>query len=198
MYTIALLPDKKIQKDFVKLSKNNSEEFATPPLNMRINQPHITLLKTAFKPDTNLQDLLETVSEEVKNTPPSGFLQGLRLDYSNLVASFSNDSSIVSMHNMLLPHIKPLVDKRGIKPKKFVGLTVEEVESYFQYGYKYTGIKYFTHLTFGRLKTQEIPYELEKEYESKLLGKELIFNRLIISRHFKNMLGHVVASKKLG
>lgn len=197
MYTVALLPDKKTQKALAKLTKANMEFLATPPLNMRNNKPHVTLLKTAFKPTTNLNEILEKVSSEVKNQPPSGILQGLKLNYSNLIATFSNDSSIVNMHNILLPHVKPLVDKRGIKNKKFVGLTVEEVESYFKYGYKYTGDKYFSHLTLGRSKNQEIPYEIEKEYEERLLGQEVIFNRIVICRQVKNLLGPVVAYKKL-
>lgn len=196
MYTIALLPSKKVEKQLVSLSKAHKEDFVSGVFNSRYNKPHVTLLKTSFKADTNLNELLESVVSE-SNFKPSASLQGLSMKGNReILAHLSHDESIVNMHNVLLPHVKPLVNKSGIKNKKFVGGTVEEVESYFKYGYRYTGDKFFSHLTFGRAKEFYIPYEFEKEYEDLFLGREIVFDRIVVCRHVKNMLGHVVASKK--
>lgn len=197
MYTIALLPSKKVQKQIVAFTKKHQDYFSDGFLNMRNNRPHVTLLKTAFKADTDLNALLNLIVEDNKNTLPSGVLQGLKVNYRSLIAGFSNDKNITNLHNIILPHVKPLVDKTGIKNKKFVGPTVDEIESYFKYGYRYTGDKFFSHLTLGRLGCDDIPYELEKEFEKIFLGKEIEFNRIVICRGVKNILGPVIASKKL-
>ena len=198
MYTIALLPNKATQKRIVSFTKEYKNEFCGQMLDMKINQPHVTLLKTAFKPETDLKELLNILVSEYKKTSPSGFLQGLQVNPRRaLISHLSNDDNIVAMHNLLLPHVKPLVDKANIKNKKFVGDTVEEVESYFKYGYRYTGDKFYSHLSLGRLNDEEIPYDLEKAFEDNFLGELISFDRIAICRGIKNTLGHVVASKKL-
>lgn len=198
MYTIALIPNKTVSKQIVAFTEKYSEYITGNKLNMRCNVPHVTLLKTAFKAETDLKKLLNDITSEYKNTSSSGVLLGLTIGSGrNYIASMAHDSSIVDLHNIVLPIVKPLVNKAGIKNKKFVGPTVEEVESYFKYGYKYTGDKFFSHISFGRASADEVPYEMLKEYEEIFLGKEIIFEKIVICRGVKDMIGQVIVSKRL-
>lgn len=198
MYTIALLPNRATQKKLILFSKEHKDDFVSGCLTAKTNQPHVTLLKTAFKNETNLNELLNVIVNEYKIDNPSGILQGIQKDNRrNLTSKLTHDENIVWLHNFVLSQVKPFVDKSGIKMKKFVGGTVEEVENYFKYGYRYTGDKFSSHVSFGKIGDDEVPYQLEKDFEANLMGQELIFNRIAICRSFKNSLGYPVVVKKL-
>lgn len=200
MYGIALIPEKQTMKELVSFRSEFQNILSGPHWGTKENIPHVTLFKTELKSEAKPKNMLHDIYEKADFDIPVSTFQGISLENRNWVfGNIVNNDFLKELHKTSVAECKPFIAKEKIKVKKFMGETIEDVENYLKYGYRYVGSKFTPQFILGRYaKENELPYSMVEKYEQTFLGKEVLFSRIVVYKTGRyNFLGPIVASKKL-
>lgn len=201
MYGVALVPNKAVVRELVSFRNEFCEFLSGPAWDFKFNQPHVALFKTELKSDANPNSIVDAVYNNADFDVPVSHFAGITLENRGWVfGNVVKNDFVESMHISAKESLKPFIAKDKIKVKKFMGETIEDVENYLKYGYRYVGERYSSQFIFGRnlSKDYELPYSMVEAYEDRFLGREVLFSKVVVYKTGRsNFMGPVVASKKL-
>ena len=181
LFGFALLPNVETQKEIISFRRQFSDIFFGPMLSLSENLPHISILQCPFSENIPIKDIIENAN--------SHFQLPITLTWDELIYQpvgwvFANVQKIpvlFSLQTYLLEQSEKYINRSSINPKKSTkGYTKEEIDSYFQYGYRYIGEAYKPHVTIGKIdEFLEIPLSAVLDFNENFSEQEVVFNRII-------------------
>ncbi|UCD04485.1 MAG: 2'-5' RNA ligase family protein [Candidatus Woesearchaeota archaeon] len=160
---VVFKPPKKAIEEAIKLSKENEVFFILDGLKFH---PHMTIYSPEY-PRSNVDKVLESVEEIVKNISPITFKFNKVSGGQGFVSvKFDNSPTIKRIHEEIVEKLNPLREGR-IREKYgadyHMNFNEEQIENIKKYGYPDAMNRYSPHLSIIRLEDGSLVEEVSKK-----------------------------------
>lgn len=185
---IAMIPSAETINLLVKLQQEVAPLFPLVPLlGTEVNLPHVTLLQGRFTSSINWLDLISELRDYCQSKKYSLAFNLAGLEYQPLGWYFLQlkpNLIFFEAHKFVFERLKEQIfvtEEDGHKDT--LGYTALERSNYFSYGYRYIGMAFHPHITFGR-SVNKFPFANEEKLidlvKSQVVDKEVNLQKITV------------------